>query len=100
MPVGAERFSEGLRMGVEIFHHLKKVLSKMGHSTNVGDEGGFAPNLASNTEAVETVLKAIEAAGYRPGEDIMIAMDAIMKIILTTSSKEANNAAVSLCSTN
>ncbi|NND32618.1 MAG: phosphopyruvate hydratase [Saprospiraceae bacterium] len=76
MPVGAERFSEGLRMGVEIFHHLKKVLSKMGHSTNVGDEGGFAPNLASNTEAVETVLRAIEAAGYRPGEDVMIAMDA------------------------
>lgn len=76
MPVGAERFSDGLRMGVEIFHHLKKVLSKMGHSTNVGDEGGFAPNLASNTEAIETVLKAIEAAGYRPGEDVMIAMDA------------------------
>jgi enolase len=76
MPIGAERFSEGLRMGVEIFHTLKKVLAKMGHSTNVGDEGGFAPNLASNTEAVETVLKAIEAAGYRPGEDVMIAMDA------------------------
>jgi enolase len=76
MPIGAERFSDGLRMGVEIFHNLKKVLSKMGHSTNVGDEGGFAPNLASNTEAIETVLKAIEAAGYRPGEDVMIAMDA------------------------
>ena len=76
MPIGAERFSEGLRMGVEIFHNLKKVLSKMGHSTNVGDEGGFAPNLASNQEAIETVLRAIEAAGYRPGEDVMIAMDA------------------------
>jgi enolase len=76
MPIGAERFSEGLRMGVEIFHHLKKVLSKMGHSTNVGDEGGFAPNLSSNHEAIETVLRAIEAAGYRPGEDVMIAMDA------------------------
>jgi enolase len=76
MPVGAERFSDGLRMGVEIFHSLKKVLSGMGHSTNVGDEGGFAPNLSSNHEAIETVLKAIEAAGYRPGEDVMIAMDA------------------------
>lgn len=76
MPIGAERFSDGLRMGVEIFHHLKKVLTKMGHSTNVGDEGGFAPNLSSNHEAIETVLRAIEAAGYRPGEDVMIAMDA------------------------
>ncbi len=76
MPVGAERFSDGLRMGVEIFHSLKKVLSKMGHSTNVGDEGGFAPNLSSNHQAIETVLKAIETAGYRPGEDVMIAMDA------------------------
>ena len=76
MPVGAERFSEGLRKGVEIFHHLKKVLSKMGHSTNVGDEGGFAPNLSSNKEAIETVLMAIESAGLRPGEDVMIAMDA------------------------
>ncbi|MCB0667728.1 MAG: phosphopyruvate hydratase [Saprospiraceae bacterium] len=76
MPIGAERFSDGLRMGVEIFHNLKKVLSKMGHSTNVGDEGGFAPNLGSNQEAIETVLKAIESAGYRPGEDVMIAMDA------------------------
>ncbi|MCB0686159.1 MAG: phosphopyruvate hydratase [Saprospiraceae bacterium] len=76
MPVGADRFSDGLRMGVEIFHNLKKVLSKMGHSTNVGDEGGFAPNLSSNDEAIQTVLRAIEAAGYRPGEDVMIAMDA------------------------
>lgn len=76
MPVGADHFSEGLRMGVEIFHHLKTVLKKKGYSTNVGDEGGFAPNIKSNVEAIETVLMAIEAAGYRPGEDIMIAMDA------------------------
>lgn len=76
MPVGAEQFSEGLRMGVEIFHHLKTVLKKKGYSTNVGDEGGFAPNIKSNVEAIETVLMAIEAAGFRPGEDIMIAMDA------------------------
>ncbi len=76
MPVGAEVFSQGLRMGVEVFHHLKSVLKKKGYSTNVGDEGGFAPNMKSNQEAVETVLQAIEAAGYRPGEDILIAMDA------------------------
>lgn len=76
MPVGAEFFSEGLRMGVEVFHHLKSVLKKKGYSTNVGDEGGFAPNIKSNQEAIETVLQAIEAAGFRPGEDIMIAMDA------------------------
>lgn len=76
MPVGADTFSESLRMGVEIFHHLKSVLKKKGYSTNVGDEGGFAPNIKSNEEAIETVLKAIETAGYRPGEDVMIAMDA------------------------
>lgn len=76
MPVGAESFSEGLRMGVEIFHNLKSVLKGKGYSTNVGDEGGFAPNIKSNQEAIETVLQAIEKAGYRPGEDIMIAMDA------------------------
>ena len=76
MPTGASSFSESLRMGVEIFHHLKTVLKKAGHSTNVGDEGGFAPNLGSNVEAVETVLQAIEKAGYRPGEDVFIAMDA------------------------
>ena len=76
MPVGAPTFSEGLRMGVEIFHHLKSVLKKKGYSTNVGDEGGFAPNIQSNEEAIETVLQAIDAAGYRPGEDIFIAMDA------------------------
>jgi enolase len=76
MPVGAETFKEGLRMGVEVFHALKTVLKKKGFSTNVGDEGGFAPNIKSNVEAIEIVLIAIEAAGYKAGEDIMIAMDA------------------------
>jgi len=76
MPVGGETFSEGLRMGVETFHHLKSVLKKKGYSTNVGDEGGFAPNIKSNKEAIEIVLQAIEKAGYKPGIDIMIAMDA------------------------
>ena len=76
MPIGAESFSEGLRWGVEIFHALKSVLKKKGHSTNVGDEGGFAPNLGSNEEAIETVLTAIQAAGYKTGSQVMIAMDA------------------------
>jgi len=76
MPVGAESFSQGLKMGVEIFHHLKTVLKKKGYSTNVGDEGGFAPNMQSNEEAIETVLMAIEKAGFKPGEDVFIAMDA------------------------
>jgi enolase len=76
MPVGAESFSDGLRMGTEVFHHLKEVLKSKGHSTNVGDEGGFAPNLGSNEEAIETVLQAIEKAGYKPGDDMYIAMDA------------------------
>ena len=76
MPFGAHTFSEALQMGTEIFHHLKKVLASKGLSTNVGDEGGFAPNLGSNTEAIEVVLQAIEKAGYRPGEDVWIAMDA------------------------
>jgi enolase len=76
MPVKAESFSHGLRMGVEVFHHLKSVLKSAGYSTNVGDEGGFAPNIQSNEEAIEIVLRAIEKAGYRPGEDIFIAMDA------------------------
>ena len=76
MPVGAPSFSEGLRWGVEIFHQLKSTLKKKGYSTNVGDEGGFAPNIGSNTEAIEIVLQAIEVAGYRPGEDVFIAMDA------------------------
>lgn len=76
MPAGAESFSQCLRMGTEVFHHLKAVLKDGGYSTNVGDEGGFAPNLKSNDEAVEVILKAIENAGYRPGEDIFLAMDA------------------------
>jgi len=76
MPVGADQFSESLRMGTEVFHHLKKVLQKDGFSTNVGDEGGFAPNLGSNQQAIEYVLRAIESAGYKPGEDIFITMDA------------------------
>lgn len=76
MPVGAETFAESLRMGTQIFHHLKSVLKSKGLSTNVGDEGGFAPNLRSNVEAVEVVLQAIEKAGFRPGEDVFIAMDA------------------------
>jgi enolase len=76
MPVGAPSFSEGLRWGVEIFHVLKSVLKKKGFSTNVGDEGGFAPNIQSNEEAIETVLEAISAAGYKTGSQIVIAMDA------------------------
>lgn len=76
MPVGASSFSEGLRWGVEIFHALKTVLKKKGYSTNVGDEGGFAPNIQSNEEAIETVLVAIDAAGYKAGSQIKIAMDA------------------------
>jgi enolase len=76
MPVGASTFSEGLRWGVEIFHALKTVLKKKGYSTNVGDEGGFAPNIQSNEEAIETVLTAISAAGYKAGTQIKIAMDA------------------------
>ena len=76
MPVGAPNFSEGLRWGVEIFHALKNVLKKKGYSTNVGDEGGFAPNIQSNEEAIEMVLTSIDAAGYKTGSQIMIAMDA------------------------
>jgi enolase len=76
VPVGASSFSEGLRWGVEVFHNLKTVLKKKGYSTNVGDEGGFAPDIQSNEEAIETVLLAIEAAGYKVGEQIAIALDA------------------------
>ena len=75
MPVGAESFSEGLRAGAEIFHSLKSVLKKRGYSTSVGDEGGFAPNLKSNEEAIETILEAVEKAGYTAGEDILLALD-------------------------
>ncbi len=76
MPVGATNFSDAIRMGTEVFHHLKKVLKDKGYSTNVGDEGGFAPNLKSNEEAIESVLMAIKKAGYKAGEDMFIAMDA------------------------
>ena len=76
IPAGGEDFSTALRMGVEVFHHLKKVLSSKGYATNVGDEGGFAPDIQSNEEAIEVVLQAIERAGFHPGEDIFIAMDA------------------------
>lgn len=76
MPVSADTFSEALRMGTEVFHTLKKVLHDKGFSTNVGDEGGFAPNIKSNEEAIEIVLQAIEKAGFKPGSDIFIAMDA------------------------
>ena len=76
MPVGASCFSEALKMGTEVFHHLKAELKSKAYSTNVGDEGGFAPNLGSNDEAIQIVLKAIESAGYIPGEDMYIAIDA------------------------
>lgn len=76
MPFGASSFSEGLRWGTEIFHHLKSVLKEKGLSTNVGDEGGFAPNLGSNEEAIQVVLQAIEKAGFKPGHDVYIALDA------------------------
>ena len=76
MPVGAPTFSEALRMGAEVFHNLRSVLKAKGLSTNVGDEGGFAPNLGSNEEALTAILQAIEKAGYRPGEDVFIGLDA------------------------
>jgi len=76
MPVGAETFGEGLRMGTEIFHHLRAVLKAQGYSTNVGDEGGFAPNFKNNEDAIKAVMQAIEKAGYKPGVDVYIAMDA------------------------
>ena len=75
VPVGAEKFSDALRMGAEIFHTLKSVLKKKGYATSVGDEGGFAPNLTSNEEAIETILEAIAQSGYRPGEDVLLALD-------------------------
>ena len=87
VPVKADTFSEALRMGTEVFHNLKKVLHDKGLSTNVGDEGGFAPNITSNEEAIEVVLKAIEKAGYKPGIDIYIAMDAAASEFYDTKSK-------------
>ena len=75
MPVGAESFAEGLRWCAQVFHTLKKVLSQKGYSTAVGDEGGFAPNLKSDEEAVAVIVEAIEKAGFKPGQDFMIALD-------------------------
>jgi len=88
MPFGASTFSEALRMGTEVFHHLKKVLTDQKLSTNVGDEGGFAPNLGSNEEAIKFVLQAIEAAGYQPGKDIWIALDAASSEFYDTDSNQ------------
>lgn len=88
IPVGAPTFSEGLRWGVEIFHNLKSVLKKKGFSTNVGDEGGFAPEIQSNEEAIETVLEAITAAGYKPGEQVAIGMDAASSEMFDDATKK------------
>src|SRR6202041_2051653 len=88
MPLGAKSFQEALRWGVEVFHHLKAVLKKHGYSTAVGDEGGFAPNLKSNEEALERVLEAITAAGYKPGQQISIALDPASSEFFDRSSKK------------
>src|SRR5688572_5805900 len=88
MPVGAADFSEGLRWGVEIFHALKKVLKKKGYSTNVGDEGGFAPDIKSNEEAIETVLTAIKSAGFKAGSEVSIAMDPAVSEMWDTKEKK------------
>ncbi|MEZ0483422.1 phosphopyruvate hydratase [Fibrella aquatica] len=88
MPANASTFAEALRMGTEIFHTLKKVLKGKGMSTNVGDEGGFAPNIGSNEEAIQIVIEAIEKAGYRPGEDVWIAMDAAASEFYNAETKE------------
>lgn len=90
MPLGASSFSEALQMGTQVFHTLKDVLKKKGYSTNVGDEGGFAPNIGSNVEAIETVLTAIEAAGFKPGKDIWIAMDAASSEMYDSKTKTYN----------
>jgi enolase len=87
MPIGADSFSEGLRMGTEIFHHLKAVLKSQGMSTNVGDEGGFAPNFKNNEDAIKSVMQAIDKAGYKAGEDVYIAMDAAASEFYNTDEK-------------
>jgi enolase len=87
MPVGASSFSEALRMGAEVFHNLKAVLKSKGQSTNVGDEGGFAPNLGSNEEAIEIVIEAIGKAGFKPGEDVVIALDPAASAFYDTEKK-------------
>jgi enolase len=88
MPLGAPNFPEAVRMGAEVFHQLKKILHDGGHSTAVGDEGGFAPNLKSNQEAIELILKAIEAAGYKPGEQIALALDAASSELYDKNTKK------------
>jgi enolase len=88
MPIGANSFGEGLRMGVEVFHHLKKVLKSKGYTTNVGDEGGFAPGIKNNEEALQLVMVAIEAAGYKPMDDIVIALDAAASEFYDTKTGE------------
>lgn len=90
MPVGADTFSEGLRMGVEVFHKLKEVLKGKNLSTNVGDEGGFAPDLKSNEEAMQIIMQAIEKAGYKPGEDIFLALDAASSEFYSKDDKKYN----------
>lgn len=90
MPIGAKSFSHALRMGVEVFHHLKAVLQDMGMATNVGDEGGFAPNLKSNEEALQVIMKAIDNAGYKAGEDIFIALDVASSEFYNKETKEYN----------
>lgn len=87
MPIGADNFSDGLRMGTEVFHALKKVLKDKGYATNVGDEGGFAPNIKNNEEAIEYVLKAIEKAGFKPGLDIFVSLDAAASEFYDSNSK-------------
>ncbi len=88
MPIGANSFREGLRMGVEVFHQLKKVLKNKGYTTNVGDEGGFAPGIKDNEEAIQMVMTAIQAAGYRPMDDIVIALDAASTEFFDTEKQE------------
>ncbi len=88
MPVSADTFTQALRMGTEIYHNLKKVLSEKGLSTGVGDEGGFAPNLSSNEEALQVIMSAIEKAGYKPNEDIKLAMDVAASEVYDTESKK------------
>ena len=87
MPVGAGSIKEAVRMGAEVFHNLKKVLKAKGHITAVGDEGGYAPNLGSNEEPLEVIMEAINAAGYKPGEDFMIAMDVAASEFYNTETK-------------
>jgi len=90
MPVSTEDFNNAIRMGVEIFHHLKAILKKKGLNTAVGDEGGFAPSLKTNEEAIELIMAAINAAGYKPGKDVLIALDAASSEFYDTSKKVYN----------